>query len=271
MERVYDPATADAYHLSEGQVTVMIHSGSRGLGYQVCDDSLQTMVRAASRYGIRLPDRQLCCAPVHTVEGRRYLAAMAGAANYAWANRQVMMHLAQESILKSLGISPRDLGARMLYDVCHNIAKFEVHDVGGTRKRLCVHRKGATRAFAGDRKEVPAAYRAVGQPVLVPGDMGTASYVCAGTEQALTETFGSCCHGAGRMMSRSAARKSRRANDLLQEMEERNIVVMARSKKTVVEESPEAYKDVDAVTEVVERAGIGRRVARIRPLGVVKG
>jgi tRNA-splicing ligase RtcB (3'-phosphate/5'-hydroxy nucleic acid ligase) len=271
VEQVYDPATADAYHLAIGQVTVMIHSGSRGLGYQVCDDSLQTMVRAAARYGIRLPDRQLCCAPVHTDEGRRYLAAMAGAANYAWANRQVMMHLAQESIMKSLSISPRDLGARLLYDVCHNIAKFEVHDVDGTRKRLCVHRKGATRAFAGDRKEVPAAYRAVGQPVLVPGDMGTASYVCAGTERALAETFGSCCHGAGRMMSRSAARKSRRANDLIQELEDRGIVVMARSKKTVVEESPEAYKDVDAVTDVVQRAGIGRRIARIRPLGVVKG
>ena len=271
VERVFDEKAAQAYGLWEGQLTVMIHSGSRGLGYQVCDDSLQVMVRAAAKYGIRLPDRQLCCAPVHSRAGREYLAAMACAANYAWANRQIMMHLARESMQRSLNLSPRDLDARLLYDVCHNIAKFEVHEVEGVRKRLCVHRKGATRAFPGTRDEVPRAYQGVGQPVLVPGDMGTGSYVCAGTERALAETFGSACHGAGRALSRTAARKGKNANALLRELEEKNIVVMARSKKTVAEEGPSAYKDIDVVTEVVEKAGLGARVARIRPVGVVKG
>ncbi|MCP4642309.1 MAG: RtcB family protein, partial [bacterium] len=271
VERVFCAAEADAYGLQEGALTLMIHSGSRGLGYQVCDDSLVKMMRAAAKYRIHLPDRQLCCAPVHSSEGREYLAAMAAAANYAWANRQIMMCLARRSLAKALGMAEQRLGTRLLYDVCHNIAKLEVHEVDGVRKRLCVHRKGATRAFPGSRSEVPAVYRAVGQPVLVPGDMGTGSYVFAGTEKALTETFGSCCHGAGRMMSRSAARKAKNAATLFREMEERNIVVMARSKKTVTEESPEAYKDIDAVAEVVERAGIGRKVARIRPLGVIKG
>jgi len=271
VEHVYDAEAAEVYGLAEGAVTVMIHSGSRGLGYQVCDDYIQVMMRAAAKYQIALPDRQLCCAPVHSPEGREYLAAMAAAANYAWANRQIMMELARRSIQHNLGISPRELGGRLLYDVCHNIAKFEMHEVDGARKRLCVHRKGATRAFPGSREEVPAAYRSVGQPVLVPGDMGTGSYVCTGTEKAMAETFGSCCHGAGRVMSRTAARKGQNTDDLLRELEARNIVVMARSKKTLVEEAPGAYKDVDVVVDVVERAGIGRRVARIRPAGVIKG
>jgi len=271
VERVSDAAVAEAYGLAEGRVTLMIHSGSRGLGYQICDDSLQVMLRAAHKYGIQLPDKQLCCAPVNSPEGRRYLAAMAAAANYAWASRQIIMELARRSLQHALRISPRELNARLLYDVCHNIAKLEEHEVGGERKRLCVHRKGATRAFPGSRDEVPPRYRSVGQPVLVPGDMGTGSYVFSGTDEALARTFGSCCHGAGRKLSRAAARKSKRAQELIRELKERDIVVMARSKKTLAEESPEAYKDIDAVADVVAKAGIGRPVARIRPLGVVKG
>ncbi len=271
VERVLDPDIAEVYGLVEGNVTLMIHSGSRGLGYQICDDSLQAMLRASSKYHIELPDRQLCCAPVGSPEGQRYLAAMAAAANYAWANRQIIMELARRSLQHALGISPRDLGGRLLYDVCHNIAKFEMHEIDGVKKRLCVHRKGATRAFPGSRDEVPAAYRSVGQPVLIPGDMGTGSYVCAGTQAALDKTFGSCCHGAGRMMSRTAASKGRNASDLIRDLEERGIVVMARSRKTLVEESPEAYKDIDAVAEVVAKSGIGRLVARVRPAGVIKG
>ncbi|MDQ1256182.1 MAG: hypothetical protein QG656_778 [Candidatus Hydrogenedentes bacterium] len=271
VETVFDEDAATVFGLEPGQITLTIHSGSRGLGYQVCDDYLQVMMRAAAKYHIKLPDRQLCCAPVHSPEGRQYLAAMAAAANYAWANRQIMMELARRSLQHTLGISPRDLGGHLLYDVCHNIAKLEIHEIDGSRRRLCVHRKGATRAFPGSRDEVPAVYRAAGQPVLVPGDMGTGSYVCAGTEKAMAMTFGSCCHGAGRVMSRTAAKKAQSSEDLLAELRERGIVVMARSKKTLTEESPDAYKDVDVVADIVERAGIGRRVARIRPLGVIKG
>jgi tRNA-splicing ligase RtcB len=271
VERVFDESAADIYGLPEGRVTLMIHSGSRGLGYQVCDDYLVVMMRAAARHKISLPDRQLCCAPVHSKAGRDYLAAMAAAANYAWANRQIMMHLARQSLARTLRMSQGELGARLVYDVCHNIAKFEVHEIDGKRKRLCVHRKGATRSFPGSRGEVPSIYRSVGQPVLVPGDMGTGSYVCAGTEHALAETFGSSCHGAGRVMSRSAARKSRHANEILADLKERDIVLMARNKKTVSEEMPDAYKDIDRVAEVLHKADLGRRVVRIRPLGVIKG
>jgi tRNA-splicing ligase RtcB len=271
VEHIFDPETAAVYGLIEGRLTLMIHSGSRGLGYQVCDDFIQVMLRASAKYGIHLPDRQLCCAPVTSPEGRQYLAAMAAAANYAFANRQIMMELARRSLQHALHLSPRDLGGHLLYDVCHNIAKFEIHNVNGIQKRLCVHRKGATRAFPGSRDEVSPVYRNTGQPVLIPGDMGTGSYVCAGTQEALDKTFGSCCHGAGRMLSRTAASKGRNANDLLQELEERGIIVMARSKKTLAEESPEAYKDIDAVAEVVAKSGIGRPIARIRPLGVIKG
>ncbi len=271
VEHIYDPEVAQAFGLSANQLTVTIHSGSRGLGYQVCDDSIAVMIRAAARYGIRLPDRQLCSAPVHSREGREYLAAMAAAANYAWANRQVMTHLARKALAKTLGISQETLKARLLYDVCHNIAKFEIHDVAGARKRLCVHRKGATRAFPPGRSEIPVPYRHVGQPVLIPGDMGSGSYVCVGTEKALSTTFGSSCHGAGRVKSRTAARKGVQADAIIRELAEQGIIVMARTKKTVVEEQSNAYKDIDTVVDVVERAGLGRRVARIRPLGVVKG
>ncbi len=271
VEQIFDERVANVFGLRIGGVVLIIHSGSRGLGYQVCDDSIHDMMRASGKYGIRLPDKQLCCAPVLSPEGHKYLAAMAAAANYAWANRQIIMSLALDAIQKTLNLSPRELGARLLYDVCHNIAKLEEHNVGGVKRRLCVHRKGATRAFPGSRPEVPVMYKSVGQPVLVPGDMGTGSYVCVGTETALETTFGSCCHGAGRLLSRTAARKTQSPNALLEDLQARGIVVMARSKKTVTEESPDAYKDVDHVANVADRAGIGKRVARIRPIGVIKG
>lgn len=271
VERIFDPRIAEVYGLREGFITVMVHSGSRGLGYQVCDDFIQTMLRAAQKYGITLPDRQLCCAPVESPEGRQYVAAMSAAANYAWANRQIIMELARRSILHMLRIKPEELQARLLYDVCHNIAKMETHDVDGVPRRLCVHRKGATRAFPGSRPEVVEKYRGVGQPVLIPGDMGTGSYVCAGTETALQKTFGSCCHGAGRMLSRKAAKKAKDPDTLMHELKAKEIEVMARSKRTLTEECPEAYKDIDAVADVVAEAGIGLKVARIRPVGVIKG
>ena len=271
VDEIFDPVAAEAYGLRKNGVTLMIHSGSRGLGYQVCDDFLGVMRKAAAKYEIPLPDRQLCCAPARSPEGREYFAAMAAAANFAWANRQLILELARRALEHALRISAFELGARHVYDVAHNIAKFERHMVDGVEKELCVHRKGATRSFPGERKEVPEKYRAVGQPVLVPGSMGTASYVCAGTQTALDMTFGSCCHGAGRMMSRSKAKKGSDAGELIRELERKGISVMARSKATLTEEAPEAYKNVDTVARVVHQAGVGRLVARLRPLGVIKG
>ncbi len=271
VDEVFDAAAARTFGLEEGRVTLLIHSGSRGLGYQVCDDYLDVMQGAVSKYGIVLPDRQLACAPVESTEGRDYLAAMACAANYAWANRQVMMALSFRSVARVMGGSEESLGLRLVYDVCHNIAKIETHDVNGERKRLCVHRKGATRAFPAGHPDVPSVYRGVGQPVLVPGDMGRSSYVCVGTERALSDTFGSSCHGAGRVMSRNKARKAAHGRRIAEELSRRGVVVMATGKGTLAEEMPEAYKDVADVVGVTERAGIARRVARLRPLGVIKG
>ncbi len=271
VDRLYDPEAAAAYGLHEGQVTIMIHCGSRGFGYQVCEDYLQVMGEAAVRYGIELPDRQLACAPLRSPEGRSYLEAMACAANYAWANRQLIMHRTEEALLRALRISPRELGLQLLYDVAHNIATLEAHDRDGQMHEFCVHRKGATRAFGPGRPEVPAAYRKVGQPVLIPGDMGTASYVCHGTEEAMRQTFGSSCHGAGRALSRSQAVKRARGRSIDRELAEAGVVVRSHGPKTLAEEMPEAYKDVDRVVAVMERAGISPRVARLRPLGVIKG
>jgi tRNA-splicing ligase RtcB len=270
VDEVYDAAAAERFGLAEDTVTVMVHSGSRGLGYQVCDDSLETMQRAVSEYRIELPDRQLACAPVESPEGRRYLSAMACAANYAWANRQVMMALAVRSIASVMGSKPEDLGFRLLYDVCHNIAKLERHDVNGSERTLCVHRKGATRAFPPGHEAVPAVFREVGQPVLIPGDMGRHSFVCAGTRTALRETFGSTCHGAGRVLSRSKAKKVAGRN-LVEELKAMGVTVRATGKGTLAEEMPRAYKDVADVVSVVERAGLAVKVARLRPIGVVKG
>lgn len=268
---IYDAEAAEALGLFPDQITVTIHSGSRGLGHQVCSDHLQVMLSAARRYGIELPDRQLCCAPINSPEGKSYLGAMGAAANYAFANRQVMTYWTRESFAKSLGLGPRDLDLTVVYDVCHNIAKFETFDIDGRQRRLCVHRKGATRAYPPGHPQTPAPYREVGQPVLIPGDMGRYSYVLVGTERAYRETFGSTCHGAGRRLSRRQAKKQARGRHLLEELEERGVVVMAAGMATVAEEMPEAYKDVAEVVEVVEGAGISRTVAQLRPLGVIKG
>ena len=271
VSEIYDPEAARAFGLEPGQVTVLIHSGSRGLGHQVCTDHLKVMVRAAGKYGIELPDKQLACAPIRSEEGRRYLAAMAAAANYAFANRQVMTHWARESLAAGLGIAPERTGVEVVYDVCHNIAKFETFEENGAKRRLCVHRKGATRAYPPGHPQVPEDYRAVGQPVLIPGDMGRYSYVLAGSEGAYRETFGSSCHGAGRRMSRHQAKKAARGRSIFEELEAQGVVVMAAGRATVAEEMPEAYKDVADVVDVVHRAGISRKVAQLRPMGVVKG
>ncbi len=271
VDQVFDREAATAYGLHEGQLTVMIHCGSRGFGHQVCDDYLEVMAAASVRYGIELPDRQLACAPVDSPEGRRYLGAMACAANYAWANRQMIMHLTGESMQKALGLSPRSLGLRLVYDVAHNIAKIETHVSGERNLELCVHRKGATRAFGPGHPEVPPTYRGVGQPVLTPGDMGTASYVCRGTEKAMRQTFGSTCHGAGRAMSRAQALKRAKGRDISRELAAVGVVVRTQGRKTLMEEMPEAYKDIHEVVDVMDRTGVSPRVARLRPLAVVKG
>lgn len=271
VDEIFDPDAASAFGLEPGQVAVMIHSGSRGLGYQVCDDFLKVMAREVIRDGTRLPDRQLACAYLSNPAGQQYLGAMAAAANYAWANRQTLMHGAREVLQEFFRASPCDLGLRLVYDVAHNIAKRECHPVDGKPRDLIVHRKGATRAFGPGDPRVPAAYRAQGQPVLVPGDMGTASYVLAGTAQAMVETFGSTCHGAGRVLSRKAAQQRKSGEQVRRELEKQGIWVLSSSTHTLAEEMPEAYKDVDAVVAAVVGAGISRKVARLRPLGVVKG
>jgi len=271
---VYDEAVAGAYGLLPGRVAVQIHSGSRGLGYQVCDESLAELTPSMARYGpdyAAIPDPQLACAPVSSPSGRRYLGAMQAAANFAWANRQVMTGLAVRALCHALRISERDLGARLVYDVCHNVAKLEDHLVDGRPRRLLVHRKGATRAFGPGDPRVPAAYRDVGQPVLIPGDMGRYSYVLAGTARAMEETFGSSCHGAGRLMSRHQALKLARGRSIARELADRGIEVISRGKKTLGEEMSEAYKDVARVVGVMASAGISTLVARLEPMGVIKG
>ena len=271
VDEIFDAEAASAYGLFPGQITVMVHCGSRGFGYQVCDDYLGIMGQAARRLDIQLPDRQLVCAPVKSSEGRDYLAAMACAANYAWANRQMIMHLTEQAILHALRLSPKDLNLRLVYDVAHNIAKLETHELDGSPVDTCVHRKGATRAFGPGRPEVPDDYREIGQPVLIPGDMGTASFVCKGTDEAMRRTFGSTCHGAGRVMSRSQAVKRAQGRAIDRELQSAGIVVRSQGRKTLAEEMPEAYKDVEEVVAVMDAAGISPRVARLRPLGVIKG
>jgi tRNA-splicing ligase RtcB len=271
VDEVFDAKTAHRMGLFEGQITVMVHSGSRGLGHQVCDDFLKVMGQAARRHQIQPPDRQLACAPVNSEEGRRYFAAMAAAANYAWANRQAMTAWVRDSFQRTFELPPRDLNMRLVYDVAHNIAKIETHRVDGQTRRVMVHRKGATRAFAPGRPEIPDDYRDVGQPVLIPGDMGTASYVMAGDQGAMEESFGSCCHGAGRVMSRSGAKKRAKGRRIDAELAEKGVVVRSAGYKTLIEEMPEAYKDVSQVVEVVHQAGLARKVVRLRPMGVVKG
>ncbi|RJQ56783.1 MAG: RtcB family protein, partial [Desulfobacteraceae bacterium] len=271
VEEIYDPNAADVFGLFKGQVTLMLHSGSRGFGYQVCDDYLSAMTRHVKSLEIELPDRQLACAWIQSDEGKRYLSAMACAANYAWANRQVLLHRSRDIFQQALHIGPRGLEMHLLYDVCHNIAKKEIHTVDGIKKTVCVHRKGATRAFPPGNAAVCEAYRSVGQPILIPGDMGTASYVLAGTEKAMEETFGSTCHGAGRRLSRKAAVRKSRGRSIHRELEEKGVLVRWTGRATLAEEMPEAYKDVSEVVDVVHGAGLSRKVAKLRPIGVVKG
>jgi tRNA-splicing ligase RtcB len=266
----YDDNAADALGLAPGAVTVFIHSGSRGLGHQVCDDYLDMMIAASQKYGIELPDKQLCCAPLSSPEARAYWGAMNAAANFAFANRQVMAHFARIAFTRVFG---SDIGERLrlVYDVAHNIAKRERHRVEGIEQTVCVHRKGATRAFPPGHEDLTPRFRHLGQPVFIPGDMGRYSYVLLGTEGAYDETFGSTCHGAGRQMSRRAAKKAARPRNVPAELESRGILVRAASRATVDEEIPEAYKDVRNVVDVVDRAGIGRKVAQLRPACVIKG
>ncbi|GAB4375838.1 MAG: RNA ligase RtcB [Acidobacteriota bacterium] len=266
---VYDEQAAARLGLTPGCLAVSIHSGSRGLGYQVCDDFLKRMLQAARRYGIELPDRQLCCAPVSSPEGRAYLGAMAAAANFAFANRQVMASWVRRTF-EEFGFGPAERRITTVYDVCHNIAKFEHHEVDGRTRELLVHRKGATRAFGPGHPELPAEYRDLGQPVLIPGDMGRYSYVLIGS-QGSSEAFGSACHGAGRRLSRAAAKKAARGRAVVRELEDRGILVRAAGMRTVLEEISEAYKDVAEVVRAVEGAGLARPVARLAPLIVVKG
>jgi tRNA-splicing ligase RtcB len=270
VSEIHDDVAADVMGLASRQVTVFIHTGSRGLGHQVCDDYLDSMVDASRHYGITLPDQQLCCAPLGSPEADAYWGAMNSAANFAFANRQIMCHYVRVALADVFGdhVSSE---TRLVYDVAHNIAKIEDHSVGGMRKRVCVHRKGATRAFPPGHPELPPRYRSLGQPVLIPGDMGRHSYVLVGTDGAFDETFGSSCHGAGRRLSRRQAKKAARNRDIAAEMADRGVLVRSASRSTIREEIPEAYKDVRDVVGVVHNAGIGQMVAQLRPVGVVKG
>jgi tRNA-splicing ligase RtcB (3'-phosphate/5'-hydroxy nucleic acid ligase) len=271
VETVYDTRAAQVFGLFEGQITLMLHSGSRGLGHQVCDDFLALMSKHVKKLGFNLPDRQLACAMIQSKEGMRYYNAMACAANYAWANRQILMHRSREVFLRVLGIGPRDLGMNLIYDVCHNIAKKEKHVIDGEKRTVCVHRKGATRSFPPGHEALCDQYRNIGQPVIIPGDMGTASYVLLGTQKAMEETFGSTCHGAGRVLSRKAAKKASKGRAIHRELEDKGILVKWTGRSTLAEEIPEAYKDISEVVEVVHEVGISKKVAKLRPIGVVKG
>jgi tRNA-splicing ligase RtcB (3'-phosphate/5'-hydroxy nucleic acid ligase) len=271
VEEVFDETAARTMGLEKDLICVMIHSGSRGLGYQICDDSLAALRKVPAKYGIELPDRQLACAPVHSPEGQQYLGAMRCAANYAWANRQLLMWQTREIFADFFGQSWESMQMNLIYDVAHNIAKMEDHEVEGRRKTLCVHRKGATRAFPAGHPDVPERYRRIGQPVIIPGDMGRASWVLVGQPGSMEKTFGTTCHGAGRVMSRTAAIQNAQGRRIDRELAEQGIIAKCRSWKGLAEEQPAAYKDVSLVVDVVHRAGLASKVARLRPMGVVKG
>lgn len=271
VEEIFDHEAARALGLEEGQITVSIHTGSRGFGYQVCDDFIRKMLKASQKYGIDLPDRQLCCAPINSPEGEAYFGAMVCAVNYAFANRQVISHWAREAIERTLNLNPKDIGLELVYEVAHNIAKFEEHLLDGKKVKVCVHRKGATRSFGPGQREVPEVYQQVGQPVLIPGDMGRYSYVLVGTDKAMAETFGSTCHGAGRVLSRKKAKQAAQGRELFREMQNRGVFVKASGRGTMAEEMPEAYKDVANVVDAVAGAGISKKVAKLHPLGCIKG
>jgi len=271
VDQIFDVTAASAMGLAEGMVCVMIHSGSRGLGYQVCDDALRQLRGVPEKYGIELPDRQLACAPIHSPEGERYLATMCAAANFAWCNRQLLMWQTREAFEVVFHKPWQSLDMELIYDVAHNIAKPEEHQVNGERKLVWVHRKGATRAFPPGHAEIPPQYAAIGQPVLIPGDMGRASWVLAGQAGSMEQTFGSACHGAGRVMSRTAAIRSSQGRRIDRELAQLGVIARARSHKGLAEEQPSAYKDVDLVVEVVHQANLAHKVARLRPIGVIKG
>ena len=271
VQHIDDEHVAKVLGLEIGYLTVMIHSGSRGLGYQVCEDALRDLRETPRKYGIDLPDKQLACAPVDSPEGRKYLGAMRAAANYAWCNRQIMTHLARQAFEEVFETSAEQLGMNLIYDVAHNIAKTEPYEVNGKMKSLCVHRKGATRAFPPGHPELPERYRAIGQPVLVPGDMGRASYVLVGLPGSMEHTFGSSCHGAGRRMSRGAAIRAAKGRSIRNELLARGVIARARGRTSLEEEQPDAYKDVTHVVDVLHNAGISRKVAKLRPVGVIKG
>ncbi|PJC47181.1 MAG: RNA-splicing ligase RtcB [Candidatus Omnitrophica bacterium CG_4_9_14_0_2_um_filter_42_8] len=272
VDEIYDEKKAEAFGLFKGQIAMMIHSGSRGLGYQICDDYVKSMIGCLGKYNISVPDRQLACAPINSPEGRAYLGGMKCAANYAWTNRQCLMHLARNVFEKVFNKSWNSLGLKLVYDVAHNIAKMERHAVDGKEKLLCVHRKGATRAFPPGHIDLPERYKEAGQPVIIPGDMGRVSYVLAGSPGAMRETFGSTCHGAGRCLSRSSAIKACHGRQIDKELFNKSgIIVRAKTRTTLAEEAPEAYKDVNEVVDVVHGAGLSVKVCRMRPLGVIKG
>jgi len=271
VDEIYDEQAANTLGLFQDQITVMIHTGSRGFGHQVCTDSLETMQRAARKYNIKLPDRELACAPFDSPEARDYISSMKAAANFAWANRQLIMHWVRESFMRTFSAGPGALGMSLIYDVAHNIAKVEEHVIKGTKRKLIVHRKGATRAFAPGHPELPDIYSKIGQPVIIPGDMGRASFVMTGTERGMEETFGSTCHGAGRLLSRHQSIKMARGRAIWREMEDKGIIVRSTGRHTLEEEMPEAYKNISDVIDVVHNAGLSKRVARLRPLGVIKG
>ncbi len=271
VQKIFDPEIAKVFGLFEDQVTILIHTGSRGFGHQVCTDYISVMMNAIRKYNISLPDRQLACAPIESPEGKNYFSAMVCAANYAWANRQCITHWVRESFEVVFRKGAHKLGMNVLYDVAHNIAKIEMHNVDGKQIKVCVHRKGATRAFPKFHPEIPDIYKEVGQPVIIPGDMGRASYILVGTEKAMEDTFGSTCHGAGRVMSRAGAKRSITGKEVLEELTKKGIMVRTDNIKGLAEEASEAYKDVEKVIEIVEGSGISKRVARMKPLGVIKG
>lgn len=271
VDKIYDDNAANILGLSKDQITVMIHTGSRGFGHQVCTDFIEIMEKASRKYAIDLPDKELACAPFSSPEGQDYFSAMKAAANYAWANRLCIVHWTREVFQKLLNIPPKELGMNLIYDVAHNIAKVEDHIVDGRKAKLIVHRKGATRALPPGHPELPEAYRNIGQPVLIPGDMGRASFILIGTQKGMAETLGSTCHGAGRVMSRNQAIKKAKGRAIWREMEDKGIIVRAAGRETLAEEMSEAYKDISDVVDVVHNAGISTKVARLKPLGVIKG
>ena len=272
VDEIYDQEAATAMGIGNvGKVLVLIHTGSRGIGHQACGDYVASLGEAVKRYGIRLPDRQLACAPVKSPEGQDYLQAMACAANYAWTNRQCIAHWVRESFIKVFGKSQREIGMKQIYDVAHNIAKIEDYTINGKKHALCVHRKGATRAFPAGHLDIPDIYKNIGQPVLIPGDMGRCSYVALGTETAMDESFGSTCHGAGRVQSRAAAKRGLRGADVAKALATRGITVKASSMSSLAEEASEAYKDINEVVDITHKLGISLKVAKAVPIGVIKG